>query len=121
MRLALELAEQDPRYFMPFQYANPANPRAHYEGTGTEIAEALPATTSWWRAPAAPVPVSIRERGDRNPRGRVVRVADQVREDRHQPVSSGASPKSHSRNAISFDRGGDTPVTGTSAPRHPAT
>ena len=41
VRLALELAEQDPRYFMPFQYANPANPRAHYEGTGAEIAEAL--------------------------------------------------------------------------------
>jgi uncharacterized protein (TIGR02677 family) len=41
-----------------------------------EVAEALPATTSWWRAPAAPVPVSLRERGDRNPRGRVVRVAD---------------------------------------------
>jgi len=31
----------DPKYFMPFQYGNPANPRAHYEGTGTEIAEAL--------------------------------------------------------------------------------
>jgi len=41
-----------------------------------EIAEALPATTSWWQAPPAPVAVSIRERGDRNPRGRVVRVAD---------------------------------------------
>ena len=41
VRLALQLAEQDPRYYMPFQYANPANPRAHYEGTGAEIAEAL--------------------------------------------------------------------------------
>jgi cysteine synthase len=41
VRLALELAERDPRYYMPFQYANPANPRAHYEGTGAEIAEAL--------------------------------------------------------------------------------
>jgi len=41
-----------------------------------DIAEALPATTSWWLAPAAPVPVSIRERGDRTPRGRLVRVAD---------------------------------------------
>jgi cysteine synthase/molybdopterin converting factor small subunit len=41
VRLALALAERDPRYFMPFQYANPANPRAHYEGTGREIAEAL--------------------------------------------------------------------------------
>ena len=41
VRLALELAEREPRYFMPFQYANPANPRAHYDGTGAEIAEAL--------------------------------------------------------------------------------
>jgi cysteine synthase len=41
IRLALELAERDPRWFVPFQYANEANPRAHYEGTGTEIAEAL--------------------------------------------------------------------------------
>jgi cysteine synthase B len=41
VRLALELAEQDARYYMPFQYANPANPRAHYEGTGAEIAAAL--------------------------------------------------------------------------------
>jgi [CysO sulfur-carrier protein]-thiocarboxylate-dependent cysteine synthase len=41
VRLALELAEREPRYFMPFQYANEANPRAHYEGTGAEIVEAL--------------------------------------------------------------------------------
>ncbi len=42
VRLALRMAEADPRYYMPFQYANEANPRAHYEGTGAEIAEALP-------------------------------------------------------------------------------
>ncbi|HEY5693948.1 MAG TPA: cysteine synthase family protein [Gaiellaceae bacterium] len=41
VRLALELAEREPRYFMPFQYANEANPRAHYEGTGAEIAAVL--------------------------------------------------------------------------------
>ncbi|MBA3565904.1 MAG: cysteine synthase family protein [Actinobacteria bacterium] len=41
VRLALELAEGDPAFFMPFQYANEANPRAHYEGTGAEIAAAL--------------------------------------------------------------------------------
>jgi cysteine synthase B len=41
VRAALELAEREPRFFMPFQYANAANPRAHYDGTGAEIAEAL--------------------------------------------------------------------------------
>src|SRR5580765_2098822 len=41
VRLALELAERNPKLFMPFQYANEANPRAHYDGTGSEIAEAL--------------------------------------------------------------------------------
>jgi cysteine synthase B len=41
VRRALELAEREPRYFMPFQYANEANPRAHREGTGAEIAQAL--------------------------------------------------------------------------------
>ena len=42
VRLALRMAEADARYFMLNQYANEANPRAHYEGTGAEIAEALP-------------------------------------------------------------------------------
>ena len=41
VRLALELAKREPRYFMPFQYANRANPGAHYEGTGAEIAAEL--------------------------------------------------------------------------------
>jgi [CysO sulfur-carrier protein]-thiocarboxylate-dependent cysteine synthase len=42
VRLALDLAGRDPRLFMLNQYGNEANPRAHYEGTGAEIAEALP-------------------------------------------------------------------------------
>jgi [CysO sulfur-carrier protein]-thiocarboxylate-dependent cysteine synthase len=42
VRLAMSIAEADPRYFMLNQYGNDANPRAHYEGTGAEIAEALP-------------------------------------------------------------------------------
>jgi cysteine synthase B len=41
VRLALELAEREPRYHMLFQYGNHANPGAHYDGTGAEIAEAL--------------------------------------------------------------------------------
>jgi cysteine synthase len=41
VRVALELAEREPRFHMLFQYANAANPAAHYEGTGAEIAETL--------------------------------------------------------------------------------
>ena len=39
--LALALAEREPRYYLPFQYGNDANPRSHYEGTGAEIAAEL--------------------------------------------------------------------------------
>src|SRR3954470_18354451 len=42
VRLAQELAARDDRYVMLFQYANEANPRAHYEGTGAEIVRDLP-------------------------------------------------------------------------------
>ena len=42
VRMALALAEREPRLFMLNQYGNEANPRAHYEGTGAEIADALP-------------------------------------------------------------------------------
>jgi cysteine synthase B len=36
---------QDDRYFLTFQYGNPANPLAHYEGTGEEIVRDLPQVT----------------------------------------------------------------------------
>ena len=39
--MALEMAEADPSYYMPYQYGNEANPRAHYEGTAVEILEEL--------------------------------------------------------------------------------
>jgi [CysO sulfur-carrier protein]-thiocarboxylate-dependent cysteine synthase len=38
---ALEMAAADPSYYMPYQYGNEANPRAHYEGTAVEILEEL--------------------------------------------------------------------------------
>lgn len=44
IEVARRMAE-DPRYFMPFQYGNEANPRAHYEGTGAEILRDLPEVT----------------------------------------------------------------------------
>ena len=36
---------KDETYFMPFQYGNPANPRAHEEGTAQEIIRDLPTVT----------------------------------------------------------------------------
>jgi cysteine synthase len=37
VRKAEELLASDPRYYMPNQFANPDNPRVHYETTGREI------------------------------------------------------------------------------------
>jgi [CysO sulfur-carrier protein]-thiocarboxylate-dependent cysteine synthase len=39
--MALEMAEQDSSYYMPYQYGNQANPDAHYHGTAVEILEEL--------------------------------------------------------------------------------
>jgi uncharacterized protein (TIGR02677 family) len=41
-----------------------------------EVESFVPASTSWWRGPTAPVPVSLVERGDRASRGRTTRAAD---------------------------------------------
>ena len=42
IRVAQRLAEADPSFYMPFQYGNEANPRAHEEETGPEILVAVP-------------------------------------------------------------------------------
>ena len=42
MRVAQKMIDEGgDRYFYPNQYANPANPEAHYKGTGREILDAL--------------------------------------------------------------------------------
>jgi [CysO sulfur-carrier protein]-thiocarboxylate-dependent cysteine synthase len=41
VELALEMAERDASYYMPYQYGNEANPRCHYEGTAPEILDEL--------------------------------------------------------------------------------
>jgi cysteine synthase B len=45
VRVAKELAKQNPDWVMPYQYGNPANALAHYQGTGPELLEDLPTIT----------------------------------------------------------------------------
>jgi cysteine synthase len=45
MRRAQALAQEHSDWWFPFQYGNPANPKAHYEGTGPEIWRDLPEIT----------------------------------------------------------------------------
>ncbi len=42
IELANQIAAEDPAYYMPYQYGNEMNPRAHYETTGPEILRDLP-------------------------------------------------------------------------------
>src|SRR5262249_22876430 len=42
VRLAQQMAADDPRYTMLFQYENEATPGAHYHGPGAEIVRDLP-------------------------------------------------------------------------------
>ncbi|MEA2145843.1 MAG: [CysO sulfur-carrier protein]-thiocarboxylate-dependent cysteine synthase [Solirubrobacteraceae bacterium] len=41
VELALDMAQRDSSYYMPYQYGNEANPLAHYNGTALEILEEL--------------------------------------------------------------------------------
>ena len=45
VRLARKLADEHPEWVFLYQYANPANPKAHYEGTGPEIRRDCPEVT----------------------------------------------------------------------------
>jgi [CysO sulfur-carrier protein]-thiocarboxylate-dependent cysteine synthase len=44
---ALDMAERDASYYMPYQYGNQANPLAHYNGTAPEILEELDEVTAF--------------------------------------------------------------------------
>ena len=45
VRVAKVLAAQNPDWVMPYQYGNPANANAHYQGTGPELLADLPTIT----------------------------------------------------------------------------
>ncbi len=45
VRMARSLSTEHPEWVFLYQYGNPANPRAHYEGTGPEILRDCPGVT----------------------------------------------------------------------------
>jgi [CysO sulfur-carrier protein]-thiocarboxylate-dependent cysteine synthase len=45
VRMAQRLAAENPEWVFLYQYGNPANPKAHYEGTGPEILRDCPSIT----------------------------------------------------------------------------
>jgi len=52
----------------------------HFGVPAADADDPVPTHTSWWSAPRAPVPVSIRERGDTTNRGRVSPIVDRRQE-----------------------------------------
>lgn len=75
-----------------FDTANPQNlsrlaaaafgigPTNHYGTLAADAGDPVPTTTSWWEAPRAEVPVSIRARGDTTNRGRASPIPDRRKE-----------------------------------------
>ncbi|GAA4933424.1 uncharacterized protein (TIGR02677 family) [Actinomycetospora succinea] len=55
----------------------------HLGGAGGDDTDPVDASVSWWEAPTAQVPISLRERGDATSRGRTSRVQDRSQERRH--------------------------------------
>ncbi len=47
VEMALDLADGDNSIYMPYQYGNPANPLAHYNGTAVEILDELDEVTAF--------------------------------------------------------------------------
>lgn len=55
-------------------------PTNHYGTLSADAGDPAPTTTSWWNAPRAEVPVSIRERGDTTSRGRITPIPDRTQQ-----------------------------------------
>ena len=47
VEMALQMAQDDASYYMPYQYGNQANPLTHYHGTAPEILEELEEITAF--------------------------------------------------------------------------
>jgi len=55
---------------------------ARHLGIAADAEAVVPATESWWARPAVQVPVALRDRGERTPRGRASGVADRSAQQR---------------------------------------
>lgn len=55
---------------------------ARHLGMAADPEAVVPATESWWSAPAVQVPVALRERGERTPRGRPTGLPDRREQQR---------------------------------------
>ena len=69
--------EEAPRLAVAAFGLSPSN---HYGTLAADAGDPVPTATSWWNAPRAEVAVSLRERGDTTPRGRITPIPDRTRE-----------------------------------------
>ncbi|MGB8993866.1 MAG: DUF2397 family protein [Pseudonocardiaceae bacterium] len=58
-------------------------PCRHFGAVSGDEEDPVPTAMSWWEAPLARVPVSLRERGDTTARGRSAQVVDRSRQREH--------------------------------------
>ena len=90
---AREIAQQTPGAFLPNQFSNPVNPRAHYETTGPEIAaRSATGSTRGWPASGRPA----RSRASRATCARAIPGSGASRSSRRarssEAASAGAAP-----------------------------
>ena len=117
---AKQLAAENPDWVMLYQYGNPANAQAHYEGTGPEILRDLPTITHFVAGLGTTGtlmgtgPLPAREgAGRRDRRGRAALRRARLRAAQHR---RGLRPRALRRHRADLAVLGDRPTTRCAAP-----